>query len=82
MPAEAALLRVPFRQESVICVMDERGRVRNVYPNFANPSLEAGGIKGRGDLCFVLAGQDGIDKELRREADHAAVILGKMVCCI
>ena len=58
------------------CVMDERGRVET-SPDFAN-RLGGWRDQGRGDLCFVIGGADGIDKALRREADHA-LSFGKMV---
>ncbi|MCF7778603.1 23S rRNA (pseudouridine(1915)-N(3))-methyltransferase RlmH [Sulfitobacter sp. M220] len=76
MPAEAALLRRAIPAGSLICVMDERGRVES-SPDFAN-RLGGWRDQGRGDLCFVIGGADGIDKELRRDADHA-LSFGKMV---
>jgi len=79
MPAEAPLVAaVPFRQDRLICVDGPtRGPCRNVTRNL--PTVwEAGGIQGRGEPVLLSSGrgQMGIDKELRREADHALCIRG------
>lgn len=76
MAAEAALLRRVIPDGSLICVLDERGRVEP-SPDFAN-RLGGWRDQGRGDIAFVIGGADGIAKELRNEADHA-LSFGKMV---
>ncbi|MEM5521139.1 23S rRNA (pseudouridine(1915)-N(3))-methyltransferase RlmH [Sulfitobacter sp. AS59] len=76
MAAEAALLRRVIPDGSLICVLDERGRVEP-SPDFAN-RLGGWRDQGRGDIAFVIGGADGIAKELRNDADHA-LSFGKMV---
>jgi 23S rRNA (pseudouridine1915-N3)-methyltransferase len=76
MAAEAALLRRVIPDGSLICVLDERGRVEP-SPDFAN-RLGGWRDQGRGDVAFVIGGADGIAKELRNDADHA-LSFGKMV---
>ena len=76
MAAEAQLLRRAIPQGAVICVLDERGKVET-SPQFAE-RLGNWRDQGRGDLAFVIGGADGIDPELRAEADHA-LSFGKMV---
>jgi 23S rRNA (pseudouridine1915-N3)-methyltransferase len=76
MGAEAVLLGKAIPKGSVICILDERGKVET-SPQFA---ARLGGWRdaGRGDLAFVIGGADGIDPELRAQADHA-LSFGKMV---
>lgn len=76
MAAEAALLRRAIPDGSVICTLDERGRVET-SPEFA-ARLGNWRDQGRGDVAFIIGGADGISKELRQDADHA-VSFGKMV---
>lgn len=76
MAAEAALLRRVIPDGSLICVLDERGRVEP-SPDFAN-RLGGWRDQGRSDIAFVIGGADGIAKELRNDADHA-LSFGKMV---
>jgi 23S rRNA (pseudouridine1915-N3)-methyltransferase len=76
MAAEAALLRRAVPDGSLICVLDERGRVET-SPDFAN-RLGDWRDQGRGDVAFVIGGADGIAKDLRQDADHA-ISFGKMV---
>ncbi|WP_341233114.1 23S rRNA (pseudouridine(1915)-N(3))-methyltransferase RlmH [uncultured Sulfitobacter sp.] len=76
MAAEAALLRRVIPDGSLICVLDERGRVEP-SPDFAN-RLGGWRDQGRGDIAFVIGGADGIAKDLRNDADHA-LSFGKMV---
>ncbi len=76
MAAEAALLRRAVPDGSLICVLDERGRVET-SPDFAN-RLGGWRDQGRGDVAFVIGGADGIAKDLRQDADHA-ISFGKMV---
>lgn len=76
MPAEAALLERAIPSGSLICVMDERGRVQS-SPQFAE-TLGQWRDQGRQDVAFVIGGADGIDPILRDRAD-AALSFGKMV---
>jgi 23S rRNA (pseudouridine1915-N3)-methyltransferase len=68
MGAEAELLRRAIPKGSLICCLDERGKVEP-SPAFAN---RLGGWRdaGRSDVAFVIGGADGIDPLLRAEADH------------
>lgn len=76
MGAEAALLRKALPKGAVICTLDERGRVMS-SPEFAN---KLGGWRdaGRQDLALVIGGADGIDPDLRAEADFS-ISFGSMV---
>ena len=56
MPAEAALLRRAIPAGSLICVMDERGKVET-SPDFAN-RLGGWRDQGRGDVAFVIGAND------------------------
>jgi 23S rRNA (pseudouridine1915-N3)-methyltransferase len=76
MPAEAALLERSIPTGSLICVMDERGKVQS-SPEFAD-MLGQWRDQGRQDVAFVIGGADGIDPNLRDRAD-AALSFGKMV---
>lgn len=76
MAAEAELLRRVIPDGSVLCVMDERGAQMS-SPDFAK-KLGDWRDQGRGDLCLVIGGADGIDPALRRDAD-AALSFGAMV---
>ena len=76
MPAEAALLERAIPAGSLICVMDERGKVQS-SPEFAE-MLGQWRDQGRQDVAFVIGGADGIDPSLRNRAD-AALSFGKMV---
>lgn len=76
MPAEAALLERAIPAGSLICVMDERGKVQS-SPEFAD-MLGQWRDQGRQDVAFVIGGADGIDPSLRDRAD-AALSFGKMV---
>ena len=62
MPAEAALLERAIPTGSLICVMDERGKVQS-SPEFAD-MLGQWRDQGRQDVAFVIGGADGIDKNL------------------
>jgi len=75
-PAEAALLERAIPTGSLICVMDERGKVQS-SPEFAD-MLGQWRDQGRQDVAFVIGGADGIDPNLRDRAD-AALSFGKMV---
>uniref|UniRef100_UPI004048700D 23S rRNA (pseudouridine(1915)-N(3))-methyltransferase RlmH n=2 Tax=Yoonia sp. TaxID=2212373 RepID=UPI004048700D len=76
MPAEAALLERAIPAGSLICIMDERGKVQT-SPQFAT-TLAGWRDQGRQDIAFVIGGADGIDPALRARAD-ASVSFGKMV---
>lgn len=68
MGAEAALLRRVLPQGAVMCALDERGTVET-SPGFAR-RIAGWRDAGRSDLAFVIGGADGIDPDLRSEADH------------
>lgn len=76
MPAEAALIERAIPSGSLICILDERGKVMT-SPAFAE---QLGGWRdqGRQDVAFVIGGADGIDPAFRAKAD-AALSFGKMV---
>ncbi|WP_164660524.1 23S rRNA (pseudouridine(1915)-N(3))-methyltransferase RlmH [Tropicibacter sp. Alg240-R139] len=76
MGAEAALLRKALPKGSVICTLDERGKVLS-SPDFAG-QLGKWRDAGRQDLAIVIGGADGIDPSLRAEADFS-ISFGKMV---
>lgn len=74
--AEATLLRKALPKGTVICTLDERGRVMS-SPDFAQ---KLGGWRdaGRQDLALIIGGADGIDPDLRAEADFS-ISFGSMV---
>lgn len=76
MPAEAALIERAIPSGSLICILDERGKVMT-SPAFAE---QLGGWRdqGRQDVAFVIGGADGIHPAFRAKAD-AALSFGKMV---
>ncbi|WP_171126651.1 MULTISPECIES: 23S rRNA (pseudouridine(1915)-N(3))-methyltransferase RlmH [unclassified Ruegeria] len=76
MGAEATLLRKALPKGAVICTLDERGRVMS-SPDFAT---KLGGWRdaGRQDLALIIGGADGIDPNLRAEADFS-LSFGSMV---
>jgi len=76
MAGEAALLRKSLPQGAVICALDERGTVET-SPKFAN-RVAGWRDAGRSDLAFIIGGADGIDPDLRNEADHL-LSFGSMV---
>ena len=76
MAGEATLLRRAVPEGALICAMDERGKVIG-SPCFAN-LLAKWRDQGRQDVAFVIGGADGIDPDLRAEADYARSF-GKMV---
>lgn len=76
MAGEAALLRRAIPSDAVICVLDERGTVET-SPSFAN-RIAQWRDSGRSDLAFVIGGADGIDPDLRADANHA-LSFGSMV---
>ncbi|SDX68380.1 23S rRNA (pseudouridine1915-N3)-methyltransferase [Ruegeria halocynthiae] len=76
MGAEATLLRKALPKGAVICTLDERGRVMS-SPDFAK-KLGNWRDAGRQDLALVIGGADGIDPNLRAEADFS-ISFGSMV---
>jgi len=76
MAGEAALLRRAVPQGAVICALDERGVVET-SPKFAR-RIETWRDAGRSDLVFIIGGADGIDPDLRAQADHS-LSFGAMV---
>lgn len=76
MSAEAALLERAIPKGSLICTMDERGKLMT-SPDFAG-MLSDWRDQGRSDVAFVIGGADGIDPALRAKAD-ASLSFGKMV---
>lgn len=76
MAAEAVLLRRAIPDGALICTLDERGKVMS-SPDFAK-MLGDWRDQGRQDLVFVIGGADGIDPDLRAQAD-ASLSFGKMV---
>ena len=76
MAAEAELLSRVVPDGSLICTMDERGKLLS-SPDFAD-LLARWRDQGRQDVAFVIGGADGIDPALRARAD-ASLSFGKMV---
>jgi len=76
MSAEAALLRRALPKGAVICTLDERGKQLS-SPEFSI-RLAKWRDAGQSDLALVIGGADGIDPELRAEADFS-LSFGAMV---
>ncbi|MCE8523216.1 23S rRNA (pseudouridine(1915)-N(3))-methyltransferase RlmH [Ruegeria pomeroyi] len=76
MGAEAALLRKVLPSGAVLCTLDERGKQLS-SPDFAD-RLASWRDTGRQDLALVIGGADGIDPNLRAEADFS-ISFGAMV---
>ncbi|CAD0186603.1 Ribosomal RNA large subunit methyltransferase H [Ruegeria sp. THAF57] len=76
MGAEATLLRKALPKGAVICTLDERGRVMS-SPDFAK-KLGSWRDAGRQDLALIIGGADGIDPNLRSQADFS-LSFGSMV---
>ncbi|MFG5381160.1 23S rRNA (pseudouridine(1915)-N(3))-methyltransferase RlmH [Yoonia sp. R2-816] len=76
MAAEAMLLRRAIPDSALICTLDERGKLLS-SPDFA-AQIGQWRDQGRQDLTFVIGGADGIDPDLRAQAD-ASLSFGKMV---
>ncbi|WP_322894461.1 MULTISPECIES: 23S rRNA (pseudouridine(1915)-N(3))-methyltransferase RlmH [unclassified Yoonia] len=76
MASEAALLRRAVPDGALICTLDERGRVMS-SPQFAE-LIGGWRDQGRQDVAFVIGGADGIDPDLRKDAD-ASLSFGAMV---
>ncbi|WP_135503985.1 23S rRNA (pseudouridine(1915)-N(3))-methyltransferase RlmH [Roseovarius aestuariivivens] len=76
MAGEAALLRRAVPEGALRVVLDERGRVMS-SPEFSD-KLAAWRDAGRGDVAFVIGGADGLDPDVRNEAEEA-LSFGRMV---
>ena len=76
MGPEAVLLEKAIAPGSVICTLDERGKLMT-SPEFAQ-KLAGWRDEGRSNIAFVIGGADGIDPSLRAKAD-SSISLGKMV---
>lgn len=76
MSAEAALLRAAVPSSALRVVLDERGRVL-FSPEFAR-QLANWRDDGKRDTVFMIGGADGIDPQLRAEADFV-LSFGPMV---
>lgn len=76
MPAEAALLRRAIPTGALMCTLDERGKQMS-SPDFA-AQMGKWRDAGRSDLAFVIGGADGIDPDLRQDADFS-LSFGAMV---
>ncbi len=76
MAAEGALLRRAIPQGALVCALDERGTVET-SPKFAR-RVASWRDSGHSNLAFVIGGADGIDPELRAQADHL-LSFGSMV---
>lgn len=76
MAAEGALLSRAVPNAAVLVCLDERGKLTS-SPDFAS-RLGNWRDDGRGDICFVIGGADGIDPALRARAD-LSLSFGKMV---
>lgn len=74
--AEAELLIKALPKNPIICALDERGRIMT-SPQFAEMMGEVRDA-GNGDLCFIIGGADGLDRELRDQARYV-LSFGKMV---
>ena len=76
MGPEAVLLEKAIVAGSVICTLDERGKLLS-SPDFAQ-KLAGWRDEGRSNIAFIIGGADGIDPSLRAKADFS-ISLGKMV---
>ncbi|MFT7592806.1 MAG: 23S rRNA (pseudouridine1915-N3)-methyltransferase [Paracoccaceae bacterium] len=76
MGAEATLLRRALPKGALICTLDERGKTLS-SPDFAT-RLSSWRDAGRADLALVIGGADGLDPQLRAEADFS-LSFGAMV---
>lgn len=76
MAAEAELLEQSVPKGSIICAMDERGKVMT-SPEFTQ-QLADWRDQGQNAVSFVIGGADGIDPNLQNRAD-ARISFGRMV---
>jgi len=76
MTAEAELLKRAIPKGAKLCTLDERGQLIS-SPDFAN-QLGRWRDTGTSDLAIIIGGADGIDPNLRAQADFS-ISFGKMV---
>lgn len=76
MAAEAELLEQSVPKGSIICVMDERGKVMT-SPEFTQ-FLADWRDQGQSAVSFIIGGADGIEPKLQSRAD-ARISFGRMV---
>ncbi len=76
MAAEAELLEQSVPKGSIICVMDERGKVMT-SPEFTQ-LLAGWRDQGQSAVSFIIGGADGIEPKLQKRAD-ARISFGRMV---
>jgi len=76
MRAEAALLTRAVPSGAVLCTMDERGKQIS-SPDFAQ-MLANWRDQGRQDLALMIGGADGLDPEIRAQA-QTSISFGAMV---
>lgn len=74
--AEAALLERAVPEGSVLCSLDERGKIMD-SPEFSK-LLSNWRDTGRQDVTFIIGGADGIHKDLRQKTE-TSISFGKMV---
>ena len=74
--AEAVLLNNAIPGGSLICTLDERGKLIS-SPQFAS-LLAQWRDQGQRDISFIIGGADGLDPDLRAKAS-ASLSFGKMV---
>lgn len=74
--AEAALLEKSVSSGSVICTLDERGKIMS-SPDFSD-QLAKWRDQGQTGVSFLIGGADGIDPKLRARSD-TALSFGQMV---
>lgn len=67
MAAEASLLGKAIPKGTAICALDERGQILS-SPDMAK-SLAKWRDAGRSDVAFLIGGADGLDPNLRENAD-------------
>ncbi len=76
MAAEAALLERAIPKGSLVCTLDERGKLMS-SPDFAD-LLANWRDQGQQDAAFVIGGADGLTPTFRAQAD-VSISFGKMV---
>ena len=76
MSAEADLIKRAIPKGATLCTLDERGQLIS-SPDFAN-QMARWRDTGTSDLAFIIGGADGIDPNLRAQADFS-ISFGQMV---
>ena len=74
--AEAALLNRAVPNGSLVCTLDERGKLMS-SPQFSS-LLAQWRDQGQSDVSFIIGGADGLHADLRANA-NASLSFGKMV---